>query len=178
MSRMDARLRLAAIVAAAVLVADQATKAIVQAAMAPQAHQQVAVRKVLPVFALTYVRNTGAAFGVLATYRPEIRLPLFFVVTVVAVGALVSFLRRTSPDHRWLVGALGGILGGALGNLVCRVFRHGEVIDFLDVHWGALHWPAFNVADSAITVGVAIVLLHGLRHGDEAEATRRYPEKA
>ena len=174
MSWMDARVRLAAIVAAVVLVADQATKAIVQATMTP--HES---RYVLPFFALTYVRNTGAAFGVLATYRPEIRLPLFFVVTVVAVGALVSFLRRTSPDHRWLVGALGGILGGALGNLVCRVFRQGEVIDFLDVHWGTLlHWPAFNVADSAITVGVAIVLLHGLRHGDEAEATRRYPEKA
>ena len=173
MSWTDARVRLATIVAAAVLVADQATKAIVQANMTP--HES---RYVLPFFALTYVRNTGAAFGVLATYRPEIRLPLFLVVTVVAVGALVSFLRRTSPDHRWLVGALGGILGGALGNLVCRVFRHGEVIDFLDVHWGAHHWPAFNVADSAITVGVAVVLLHGLRHGDEAEATRRYQEKA
>ena len=167
MSRMDARLRLAAIVAAAVLVADQATKAIVQAAMAPQAHQQVAVRKVLPVFALTYVRNTGAAFGVLAEFPAGIRLPLFFVVTVVAVGALVSFLLRTSPDHRWLVGALGGILGGALGNLVCRM-RYGEVIDFVDLHWGGLHWPAFNVADSAITVGVAIVLLHGVGRRTDA----------
>ena len=172
MSAIDGRVRRAAIVAAAVLLADQVTKAIVQAAMMP--HESI---DLLPVFALTYVRNTGAAFGVLAAAPPGIRLPLFFVVTVVAVGALVSFLRRTSPDHRWLVGALGGILGGALGNLVCRV-RYGEVIDFLDVHWGALHWPAFNVADSAITVGVAIVLLHGLRHGDEAEATRRYPEKA
>jgi signal peptidase II len=170
MSSIDGRVRLAAIVAAAVLVADQATKAIVQAVMP---HESFG-----PFFALTYVRNTGAAFGLLATYRPEIRLPLFFVVTVVAVGALVSFLRRTSPDHRWLVGALGGILGGALGNLICRVFRHGQVIDFLDVHWGEHHWPAFNVADSAITVGVAIVLLHSLRHGDQAEATRRYPEEA
>jgi len=174
MSWMDARVRLAAIVAAAVLVADQATKAIVQAWMTPGDSKSI---DGLPFFALTYVRNTGAAFGVLAAAPPGIRLPLFFVVTVVAVGALVSFLRRTSPDHRWLVGALGGILGGALGNLICRV-RYGEVIDFLDVHWGTHHWPAFNVADSAITVGVAIVLLHGLRHGDEAEATRRDPEKA
>ena len=172
MSWTDGRVRLAAIVAAVVLVADQATKAIVEAWMDPGQPQNLG-----PVFALTYVRNTGAAFGLLAGARPEIRLPLFFVVTVVAVGALVSFLRRTSPDHRWLVGALGAILGGALGNLICRLVRH-EVIDFLDVHWGQHHWPAFNVADSAITVGVAIVLLHGLRHGDEAEATRRYPEKA
>jgi signal peptidase II len=135
MSWTDARVRLATIVAAAVLVADQATKAIVAAWMIPG---KPGSTDLLPFFALTYVRNTGAAFGLLADRPPEIRVPLLLVVTVVAVGALVSFLRRTSPDHRWLVGALGGILGGALGNLICRVFR-GEVIDFLDVHWGELH---------------------------------------
>jgi signal peptidase II len=156
---IDARVRLAAFVAIAVLVADQATKALVEATMLP--HQSL---DLLPFFALSYVRNTGAAFGVLAAAPPGVRLPLFIVVTIVAVGALVSFLRRTPPDQSWLVAALGGILGGALGNLVCRV-RYGEVIDFLDLHWGALHWPAFNVADSAITVGVAIVLLQGLRSG-------------
>ena len=155
----DARVRLAAIVAIAVLVADQASKALVESTMLP--HQTI---DLLPFFALSYVRNTGAAFGVLAAAPPGVRLPLFFIVTLVAVGALVSFLRRTPPDQSWLVAALGGILGGALGNLVCRV-RYGEVIDFLDLHWGALHWPAFNVADSAITVGVAIVLLQGLRSG-------------
>jgi signal peptidase II len=155
----DRRLRLAALVAAAVLVTDQAAKALVEATMMP--HESI---DVLPLFALTYVRNTGAAFGVLAAAPPNVRLPLFFAVTLAAVGALVSFLRRTPPDQSWLVGALGGILGGALGNLVCRV-RYGEVIDFLDLHWGTLHWPAFNVADSAITVGVAIVLVNGLRGG-------------
>jgi len=77
------------------------------------------------------------------------------------VAALVSLVRRTPPEERGVVVALGAVLGGALGNLVCRV-RYGEVIDFLDLHWGDLHWPAFNVADSAITVGVAIVLLSGL----------------
>jgi len=176
MSWMDARVRLAAIVAAAVLVADQVTKAIVQVEMTPG---KAGSKELLPFFALTYVRNTGAAFGLFADMRPEIRLPLLLLVTVVAVGALVSFLRQTSPDDRWLVGALGGILGGALGNLICRIRYPHTVVDFLDVHWGEhYHWPAFNVADSAITVGVAIVLLHGLRHGDKAEAARRYPEKA
>jgi signal peptidase II len=165
----DPRARLAAAVATVVLVADQATKAVVEIAMVP--HESI---DLLPVFALTYVRNTGAAFGVLAAAPPAIRLPLFFAVTAVAVGALLSFLRRTPADHRWLVGALGGILGGAVGNLVCRV-RFGEVIDFLDVHWGTLHWPAFNVADSAITVGVAIVLLHGLIHGEEANGRGESP---
>ena len=154
---IDPRLRLAGLVAAAVLVTDQMTKAAVALSMAP--HETV---DVLPFFAFSYVRNTGAAFGVLAAAPPGIRLPLFFAVTIAAVGALVSFVRRTAPDQRWLVGALGAILGGAIGNLVCRV-RYGEVIDFLDLHWGGLHWPAFNVADSAITVGVAVILLRGLK---------------
>jgi len=152
----DGRLRLAAAVAAAVVVVDQASKAVVAHAMT--LHQSI---DVLPFFALTYLRNTGAAFGVLAAAPASVRLPLFFGVTVVAVAALVSFVRRTPPGARALVAALGAVLGGALGNLVCRL-RFGEVIDFLDLHWGDLHWPPFNVADSAITIGVAIVLIHGL----------------
>ena len=151
----DGRLGLAAAVAAAVVVVDQATKAVVAHAMT--LHQSI---DVLPFFALTYLRNTGAAFGVLAAAPASVRLPLFFGVTVVAVAALVSFVRRTPPGARALVAALGAVLGGALGNLVCRL-RFGEVIDFLDLHWGDLHWPPFNVADSAITIGVAIVLIHG-----------------
>ncbi|HYR95459.1 MAG TPA: signal peptidase II [Candidatus Binatus sp.] len=162
----DSRLRLAGLVAGAVVVADQATKALIELTMYPQQTIDVA-----PFFALSYVRNTGAAFGVLAAAPAGIRLPLFFAVTLAAVGALVSFLRRTPPDERWLVGALGAVLGGALGNLVCRI-RYGEVIDFLDVHWGALHWPAFNIADAAITVGVAVVMLHGLRAQRSASPAR------
>lgn len=153
----DSRLRLAAAIAALVLIVDQLTKAVVQQTMI--LHQTIPL---LPFLALSYVRNTGAAFGVLGAAPPGVRLPIFFVVTVAAIGALVSFVRRTPMEERWLVGALGGILGGAVGNLICRV-RYGEVIDFVDLHWGGLHWPAFNAADSAITVGVAIVLLHGLR---------------
>ena len=156
MTAFDGRLRLAALVALAVVLADQLTKAVVATSM--RLHQSI---DVLPFFALTYLRNTGAAFGVLAAAPASVRLPLFFIVTVMAVAALVSFVRRTPPDARSLVVALGAVLGGALGNLVCRL-RYGEVIDFLDVHWGDLHWPPFNVADSAITVGVAVVLIHGL----------------
>jgi len=153
----DPRLRLAAPVAAAVLLVDQTTKAIVAGAMT--LHQSI---DLTPVAALTYERNTGAAFSMLAAAPPALRFWLFVVVTLFAIGVLVSYLRRAAPDERWLVTALGAILGGALGNLVCRV-RYGEVIDFVDLHWGGLHWPVFNVADSAITVGVAIVLVHSLR---------------
>jgi signal peptidase II len=153
----DRRLRLAALVALVVLVVDQVTKAIVERAMIPGESIPL-----LPFFALTYVRNTGAAFGLLAAAPSSVRLPLFLVVTLAAGLALVAYLRRTPSDQRWLVGALGGILGGALGNLVCRV-RYGEVIDFFDLHWGDLHWPMFNVADTAISIGVVIVLLHSAR---------------
>jgi signal peptidase II len=153
----DARLRLAALVALAVLALDQATKAIVAQSM--DLHDTIPL---LPVFSLTYVRNTGAAFGVLGAAPAAVRLPLFLLVTVAAAWALVSMLRRAHEGQRVLVAALGAILGGAGGNFICRV-RYGEVIDFLDAHWGDLHWPAFNVADSAITVGVIVVLYFSLR---------------
>ncbi len=155
----DRRLRLAGLAAAAVVLADQVSKLVVERAMA--VHQTI---DLVPFFALTYVRNTGAAFGVFAAAPPAVRLPLFLVVTVVAVAALVSLVRRTPPDQRGMVVALGAVLGGAIGNLVCRL-RYGEVIDFLDLHWGDLHWPAFNVADSAITLGVAFILLRGFSPG-------------
>jgi len=152
----DQRVRVATCVALAIIVLDQVTKAIVEQTM--QLHQSI---ELTPFVALTYVRNTGAAFGVLGAMPASIRLPLFLVVTIVALGVIVSTLRRTPADRRWLLGSLGAIVGGAIGNLICRI-RYGEVIDFLDAHWGDAHWPAFNVADSAITVGVAIVLLQGL----------------
>jgi signal peptidase II len=158
----DQRVRVATVVALAIVLVDQVTKAIVDHSMA--LHQSI---DLAPFFALTYVRNSGAAFGVLGAMPASIRLPVFFVVTIVALGAIVSTLRRTPADRRWLVAALGAIVGGAIGNLICRL-RYGEVIDFLDAHWGTAHWPAFNVADSAITVGVAIVLLQGLREPSSA----------
>src|SRR5207249_1370445 len=101
----DHRLRLAGLVAAAVLAADQASKGVVGRAMV--LHETV---DLLPFFALTHVRNTGAAFGALAAAPPAVRLPLFFVVTLAAVRALVSLVRRTPADQRGLVGALGGVL--------------------------------------------------------------------
>jgi len=91
-------------------------------------------------------------------------------VTVVATAAVLSYLRRTPADQRWRVAALGAILGGALGNLLDRV-RYGEVVDFLDLHWRDLHWPAFNVADAAITVGVAVVLLASFERPETSART-------
>jgi signal peptidase II len=161
----DPRLRQAVLVAILVVVVDQLTKAIVERTMT--LYETIPL---LPVFSLTYVRNTGAAFGMLSGAPAGLRLPLFLLVTVVAVWALVSYLRAASPHRRILVWALGGILGGAVGNFICRM-RYGEVVDFFHLHWGAWSWPMFNVADSAITVGVAIVLLESLRRDEREPAT-------
>jgi signal peptidase II len=75
------------------------------------------------------------------------------------MGLIVYFYHQTPRSHPYLSAALAMIFGGAVGNLIDRL-RFGEVVDFLDVHLGAYHWPAFNVADSAITVGIAIFILH------------------
>ena len=121
--------------------------------------------------ALTYVRNRGAAFSALADAPSTLRVPLFLGVTVLAVGVLLSYLRETPPERRGLIAAFGAILGGAVGNLICRI-RAGEVIDFLLLHWHDWQWPVFNVADSAITVGVAVLLLQSLRRSDRTDFTR------
>lgn len=114
-------------------------------------------------FKLVYVRNPGVAFGLFADVAWRWRLPFFLVTVVVAV----LILRRIMADARdlpagWLVTGL--VLGGAAGNLLDRL-RWGEVVDFLDVWIGPYHYPTFNVADSAITVGVAL-LLWGLWRSD------------
>jgi signal peptidase II len=110
-------------------------------------------------FSLTYVRNTGAAFGFLANSNPTFRVPFFLVVPIVAMVVL-GFLYRDLPrSSKWRAMALGLVSGGALGNLIDRI-RLGYVVDFLDFHYrNQYYFPAFNVADSAICVGVGILLL-------------------
>ena len=119
------------------------------------------------LFNITHVRNPGGAFNFLARADESLRLPFFFVMTGVAIAALIYFLRELQPGQRVLIFAVAGVLGGAVGNLIDRVVL-GEVVDFLDVYWGSYHWPAFNVADSFISVGVAILLVHSF-FGTEPE---------
>ena len=152
----DPRWRLALTVASVVFVLDRLTKMLVERTMTLE--QTI---DLLPFFALTYVRNPGAAFGLFRNAPEPFRIPLLLVVTVVAFVVLVGYLRETPADRRVVVAALGGVLGGALGNLYCRV-RYGEVIDFFHLHWGGWSWPMFNVADSAITVGVIVLLVNSL----------------
>jgi signal peptidase II len=113
-------------------------------------------------FSLTYIRNTGAAFGIFAGSHAAFRLPFLIVFSVVAIGFVVMMMKRLPDKERGLVTALTFILGGAVGNLIDRV-AYGEVIDFLDFYWSRYHWPAFNVADSFITLGVIITVYHLVR---------------
>jgi signal peptidase II len=150
--------RLALATAIVVVALDQLTKAAVASRM--QLHQSIPL--IDGFAALTYIRNTGAAFGLLAGRAEMMRVPFFLVISAAAVLLLIWFLRGIPAYRRVIVAACGAVAGGAIGNMIDRVAL-GEVIDFVDLSLGGYHWPAFNVADSAITVGVLVLCLDSLR---------------
>ena len=137
--------------AAAIIVLDYATKTAVLASLAPGES-----RALLPFFNLVLVFNKGAAFSFLAS-APGWQLPFFATIATVA-SIVISTLIVKNGDKALFCLGLSLILGGALGNLYDRVV-YGHVVDFLDVHAAGWHWPAFNVADSAITVGACILIV-------------------
>ena len=136
---------------AAVIVLDYATKILVLAAFAPGESRAMA-----PFFNLVLVFNKGAAFSFLAGVAGW-QTPLFAVIAVLA-SCVVGFLMVRNTEKKLFSTGLALILGGALGNLYDRL-AYGQVVDFLDFHAAGWHWPAFNVADSAITAGAAILIL-------------------
>lgn len=142
--------------AAVVLLLDQASKLAVLASLAP--YQDVVT--LTPFFNLVHVHNPGAAFSFLADQGGWQRF--FFIGLTVVVAAVILRLLHKAAGRPLFCGALALVLGGALGNLIDRL-AYGHVIDFLDLHAGGWHWPAFNVADAAISVGVALLILDGLR---------------
>ncbi|MFQ5533007.1 MAG: signal peptidase II [Candidatus Methylomirabilales bacterium] len=117
--------------------------------------------QVIPVipsfFNLTYVLNPGAAFGFLSDAPAALRGPFFTGISILAAVFIIYYRSAHRQMNLLSSLALSLILGGALGNLVDR-FRLGMVVDFLDFYYAGYHWPAFNVADSAITVGVALMV--------------------
>ncbi len=140
---------------AGVVIADQLTK--LAAELLLHLHQPLPV---LPVFNLTLRYNPGAAFSFLADGGGWQRW--FFIVLALAVSVLlIVWLRRVDAAARVEAAGLALVLGGAVGNVIDRIFR-GEVVDFLEFHYAGWFWPAFNLADSAITVGVAFLLVDGL----------------
>ncbi len=149
-------LAVAAAVAALVLILDQATKALVVERLSAYS-----VIEIIPgLFNIVSVRNPGAAFGILGQSDWGA-----FILTAVSVIALfiIGFLIKKATTRAEAF-SLSLIWGGAAGNLIDRALS-GEVVDFLDFQAGAYHWPAFNIADSAITIGVVIYIFTSLKNG-------------
>ena len=148
--------RILIIVSIIILVLDQATKLYIARTL--PLHSMITV--IENFFTITYLRNKGAAFGMLAT--SPWRLPFFILVSLVAGVVIVVVIKKLRDDQKLAAFALSLIFAGALGNLIDRV-SYGEVIDFIYVHWYDHYWPAFNVADSAICVGVFLLALDMIR---------------
>ncbi len=157
---MPARYRLLAVIATVIVALDQLTKIYIEKSFA--LHESFTVIK--NFFNITSVRNQGAAFGFLAD--SSFRKPFFVTISIVAGLAILGYLHYLQEDQKNLVVPLALIFSGAMGNLIDRV-RLGEVIDFIDVHWFEHHWPAFNVADSSISIGVALLLFFMWLHEKE-----------
>jgi signal peptidase II len=137
-----------------VILMDQLTKAWIIAALPlHDAHSVID-----GFFNIIHVRNPGAAFGFLAGAAPVFRSIFFVAVTLAAILLILHYLRTAQSEEFLLVGSLALILAGAVGNLIDRV-RFGEVVDFLDVYIGTHHWPAFNVADAAISSGACTLAI-------------------
>jgi len=143
------------LISGTIVAADQASKALITASLS--------VYETIPVvngfFNITHILNPGGAFGLFAGHSPEIR-KFFFLFISSAVACLLLWLyQQTAKDHLFLSSGIACIFGGAVGNLIDR-FRFGKVVDFLDFYVADYHWPAFNIADSAISIGMTIFLYH------------------
>jgi signal peptidase II len=155
-------------VAAVVLLLDQLTKSYIRSHFG--LYESVVV--IDSFFEITHLSNTGGAFGLFAGAHQSLRLPFFLGVSIVAFAGLLYFVRRVPDNQPLLLFALGGILGGALGNFTDRVVA-GEVTDFLYFHWRQYYWPAFNVADSFISTGMVILLAYSFFVGDQSPEESR-----
>lgn len=142
------------------LVLDQWSKIAIDGSM--RLYESIAI---IPYFNLTYVHNTGAAFSFLSEAGGWQRW--FFAAMALIISAVLSvWLYRLKKHETLLAIALALVLGGAVGNLIDRL-AYGYVIDFLDVYYQSYHWPAFNIADSAICIGVFLMLLESFGVGKQ-----------
>jgi signal peptidase II len=150
-----------------ILVFDQWTKRL----MVQHFYLGESIEIIPSIMNITYVQNKGAAFGMLSGLNASIRDPFFLVVPIVALLVIFAWFRQLPAKSRWLALALSLIVSGAIGNFIDRL-HYGFVVDFLDFHWHyQAHFPAFNIADSAICVGVAMILLENLTKGAAEHAS-------
>lgn len=144
----------------AIVAADQLTKALVRQSLA-----LYETTTIIPGFIdLTHVRNTGAAFGLFNAADFPLKPAIMLGMAILALAAIAVYASQLRPDERLARAGLALVLGGAVGNLIDRAAT-GYVLDFVDVYYGDAHFWAFNVADSAITVGAALVILDVLLAG-------------
>lgn len=158
---MTRRMGVGVLIALVIIVLDQLTKWIAMRELATQG-----ITLWPGFFDLVLVHNVGAAFGLFTGITAEIRVVFLSGVAWIA-SLIILYLLQTARAGIYVVG-LGLVLGGALGNLIDRV-RFGWVVDFIHLHWHALSWPVFNLADSAITVGVGLLLFDHLKASDSAD---------
>jgi signal peptidase II len=144
------------LLSAFVVVADQLSKAYIAGH-----YLEFEFTRVLPVLDVTCMHNVGAAFSFLASASGWQRWLFIGLAVVVSIGITVWLIKLPRSTHPLLKGGLALVLGGALGNVIDRI-RLGYVVDFIHFHWERAYFPAFNVADSAITVGAACLLLDAL----------------
>ncbi|HUL28974.1 MAG TPA: signal peptidase II [Thermodesulfobacteriota bacterium] len=149
-----------------ILLLDQWTKSLVVQEL--PLYRKVSV--IQGFFNLTHVRNTGGAFGIFGGEKGGVGSILFVFVSLIAIGAILFLFVRVKEHEKVLALSLSLILSGALGNLIDRL-RYGEVVDFLDFHLSSYHWPAFNIADSAICIGIGLMALELLK-GDRKKSTK------
>lgn len=145
-------------IAALIVVLDFLTKRVVSTNILP--HESI---NILPFLRIVHVENKGAAFGLFAALGNNI----FVVISVITITFIAAYAYRFAKG--WEIYSFSFILGGALGNLIDRL-TIGKVIDFIDLSVGKWHWPAFNVADSALTVGIGLFILINLRHRKSQES--------
>ncbi len=144
-----------AIIGGCVIIADQMTKLLIFLYV-PFNHN---IPVIAGFFNIVHIHNPGGAFGLLANLSSGLRTIIFLFISSLAVGLIFYFYKKTPASHPWLAAGFAMIFGGAIGNLIDRL-RFGVVIDFLDFYIAKYHWPAFNIADSAITVGITVFVIH------------------
>ena len=128
------------------------------------------VRVIDDFFSLTHIRNAGVAFGLFANNASDYKALFFITVSVIAIMAILVIYYQTPNYKRMVLNGLILILSGAIGNLIDRVL-YKEVIDFLDFYYQDFHWPAFNVADSCITIGVGLMMVDLFRDQTNSESS-------
>ena len=152
---MNRKYKFLLIITPVIIIFDQVVKIFVDRTM----HLYQSIEVLENFFHITYIRNKGAAFGMFSGADSSLRVPFFLVMSALAICVIMYIVHKDEGKTALFPTVMALILGGAIGNMIDRL-RMGEVIDFLDLHWYQHHWPAFNIADSAITVGAVLLILH------------------